>query len=301
MTPEYIIRASLSRPAHCSSETPEQRAQYIEDLTFSHEYAEGGYTQPEKGILFANWNYFARDLDRILERYGYEVEWSDEWTTCSECNRALRTTADCYFWQPSYGEMEGDILCIDCLTKDAESYLESLEDNPRTALNIRQIDPAAYGYMKLEGEFESGFHPGQTDDPKKIYARLCDTHPRLLFRIDEVSQFYTVFSVWQKYRAPALYTAGAFEVFRNAEEDAGPMVAYSVRDTSEGDYVYFTSMDTDHRAAFDAARRYARKRHWLKTSYPELVPAAVTDVIAQKIVAEARSKVSTNGNDLRPR
>src|SRR5262249_11080147 len=135
MTPEYILRKSLCRAAHCADNaTHEERARHIEYMEWAAEYAEPGYDQPEKGILFANWNYFPRGVDSILERYGYQIEWSDEWSTCGDCGKAFRTQPDSYGWQPSYfWASDCEMLCKDCI--DMESYLESLEDKPRKALN----------------------------------------------------------------------------------------------------------------------------------------------------------------------
>ena len=170
----------------------------VDDIRYSHEYAEPGYSNPSKGILFANWNHVSQRVQDILERAGFAIEWQDEWTTCGNCNRALREKPDCYSWQPSFASYsDGETLCLDCL--DPEDYLETLEDNPRTALNLPDIDPSQYGYRKVEGDFENGFHPGQNDDPKKIYERLCEAgHSRLLFQINDVAQFDMRFSIWEK-------------------------------------------------------------------------------------------------------
>jgi hypothetical protein len=168
----------------------------LDSITWSHEYAEPGYTNPAKGILFGDWNYFSNDVHRLLEQYGYELEWEDEWSTCSDCGKALRTSPDSYGWQPSYFIMhECELLCKDCCPM--EEYLEGLEDNPRQALNDH-IDPSDYGYVKLEGDFENGFY-GRSDNPTAIYKRLHDAgHKRLLFNIDGVGQFDTTFSIWEK-------------------------------------------------------------------------------------------------------
>jgi hypothetical protein len=122
LSAEYIMRKSLCRPPHCFTahvvgqgyvndgglaETREdydrqrQRAaeSEIENLMWANGYAEPGYTDPEKGIVFANWNYFPRELPDILERGGYEIEWSDEWATCGDCGRAVRTSPNSYGWE----------------------------------------------------------------------------------------------------------------------------------------------------------------------------------------------------------
>ena len=197
MTPEYILRKSLCRPPHCGEYSIERRINEIENMGFAGEYAELGYSQPEKGILFANWNLFPRGVDTLLESMGYEIEWSDEWSTCGNCGKAFRISSDSYGWQPSYFLVnECEELCKDCC--DIPEYLESLEDNPRKAVNDH-ISPADYGYVKLEGNFENGFHPGQNDDPRKIYKRLHELgHKRLLFNIDSVGQFDISFSIWKK-------------------------------------------------------------------------------------------------------
>jgi hypothetical protein len=166
-------------------------------MNYADEYAEPGYSQTAKGILFANWNYFPHGIDILLERYGYSIEWSDEWATCEACNRAVRTSADSYRWQPSYVLMHDcEIICTDCLNGDAGEYLESLENKPTRALNLPAIDPAEWGYVKIEDGFENGFHPGQNDDPKVIFARLTAQYPRLLFQITGVGQFDLGFAVW---------------------------------------------------------------------------------------------------------
>lgn len=197
MTPEYILRKSIScRPAHCSNDSAKRSLSEIEDMQYASEYAEPGYTQPRKGILFANWNYFSNDVVRVLEAYGYEIEWSDEWTRCEDCGKALRTSPDCYSWQPSYFVLDGSELCRECVPM--EEYLESLEDNPRKAVNDH-LDLAEFGYTQLQGGFENGLHPGMNDSPSKIFERFKNLgHKRLLFSIDEVSQFYSTFSIWEK-------------------------------------------------------------------------------------------------------
>jgi hypothetical protein len=215
MRPKYILRQSLSRPVSCGHYLPDNATDEqqksardadirsaiseIENMDFSAEYAEPGYSNPLKGILFADWNYFPRGIDSILERYGYQIEWSDEWTTCEQCGRAVRTSPDSHGYQPSYVILNDcEIVCVDCLNGDAGDYLESLENHPNRALNVPAINPAKWGYVQLEDGFESGFHPGQNDNPKAIYARLHAQYPRLLFKIDGVGQFDFTFSVWHR-------------------------------------------------------------------------------------------------------
>jgi hypothetical protein len=165
-------------------------------MNFSEAYAEPGYENPSKGILFSDWNYFPRDIGDLLERYGFAIEWEDEWTTCDCCYKALRTSPDCYSWQPSFITTKDGCVCFECLS---EGDIETLEDNPRKAVNLRDVDLTQYGYREIKCGYESGWHPGQNDDPVKIYDEMvAHGHKRLLFQVDSVGQFDISFCVWEK-------------------------------------------------------------------------------------------------------
>lgn len=99
-------------------------------------YAEHSYT----GTLAAvgNWNTVDRydavlrmrqpvrhgDLParvgNLLEKLGFDTEWSDEWTECEECGKLLRTQPDSHFWKPSYVASEDTLLCLNCAPADEE-------------------------------------------------------------------------------------------------------------------------------------------------------------------------------------
>lgn len=118
MTPEYILRKSLCRPAHCSTDTIENRAYHIDNIQYAKTYSEPGYSNPAKGILLGNWNHFSNDATRLLEKLGYEIEWEDEWATCEDCGGAVRISPDSYGWQSSYALIdECSIVCHLCLAK----------------------------------------------------------------------------------------------------------------------------------------------------------------------------------------
>lgn len=122
MTTEYIIRCAISsmvngkHEAHCySGENPEKVAKNEADnMVYAPEYAEAGYTQPKRGILFANWNVFPYRLAELLEKLGYATEWSDEWAICDDCARAIRTSPDSHFWKPFYTASDAGYVCHTC-------------------------------------------------------------------------------------------------------------------------------------------------------------------------------------------
>ena len=171
-----------------------------ENIQWAPGYAEPGYADPTNGILFANWNNVSRRVQDILERAGFAIEWGDEWSTCSECGKAVRTSADSYGWQQSFWMPEdaGFLLCTECI--DPAEYLKSLENKTRHCSTIHSIDPADHGYVRLQGDFENGFHPGQNDGPKTIYKQLRESGEKrpLIFVLDSTGQFDIGFSVWAK-------------------------------------------------------------------------------------------------------
>ena len=134
-------------------------------------------------------------MSKVLERAGIEIEWSDEWTSCCDCGKLVRTSGDSYSWTRSFTEYDGHVSCHECLESDPEGHLESLEGNPDTA-NTLSINPGEHDYVCL-GEFERGFHHGQDGDPGLIAKVLEEQeYSRFLFNIDGVGQFDARFSVW---------------------------------------------------------------------------------------------------------
>ena len=222
MTPQYILQQSLCRAPHCAGpyelrgiepkhwpagalESWRRSAESeIENMDWASEYGEPGYgPAPKRGILFANWNYFPRNLDTLLERAGYAIEWSDEWAIVHETGRAYRTSPDSYGWQPSivFGE-DGYEFCRDDVEDYIDQYIEHLVDSPRHADSFG-VNWTKHGFTNLNGTFESGWHPGQNDDPEKILAEYQAKFPdkEFLFQIPSVGQFDIEFTIWGRDRA----------------------------------------------------------------------------------------------------
>ena len=191
-----IIEAAKSHAKTWQSKTS------LEDLWTATDYSEPDYQQPKSGlIVFANWNKVDDDTimprlgDMLEKRYGAELQWSDEWSSCCTCGKAVRTQPDSYSWTPSHIINDCEIICSNCLSPD--DHLAGLEGNYNKALTINSIDPANHDYVLLEAGFESGFHPGQNANPRTIGKNLIALGiTRFLFKIDDTGQFDTTFSVW---------------------------------------------------------------------------------------------------------
>lgn len=182
--------AEYFRQAHRSAEFE------FENMGVAEAYAERGYTDPKRGILFANWNHFPPKVTDLLERMGYAIEWSDEWSTCDDCGKAVRTSPDSYGWRASfYLANECEIICHECVTSDPDVYVEAHLNNTSKALTI-DVDLAALGFERINADhFENGLHPGQNDDPKTI-AKNVPAGYDFVFAIPSVGQFDINFDLW---------------------------------------------------------------------------------------------------------
>lgn len=143
-------------------------------------------------------------LADALERFVPDIhlEWLDEHVTCDDCHRLLRVTANSYRWRMRgmYVEDIAAYLCDRCLLDDFETTLESFVNDERRAITFADSgDLEDVGFTLFvdsteswrEGTYQSGWHPGQDDDPKAVTARIRDIHD------DTVDIVYLVSSVGQ--------------------------------------------------------------------------------------------------------
>lgn len=166
---------------------------------YAHGCNEPGYD--DNPVILADWNHVPRHVFDKLESLGYSCEWSDEWSTCNKCGKAVRRCPNSYDWQPSYIIQHGDLLCLDCVNPD--EYYESIENRPDVSASnefTHRYNPEDHGYVKVnEDHYINGLH-GQNDDPKKILSDLLSNDPtgRYIFTLDYTSQFEIGFSVYRK-------------------------------------------------------------------------------------------------------
>jgi hypothetical protein len=166
-------------------------------------YGEPGYSDPEHGIIFANWNHVSQPVQDWLEHHGYAIEWSDEWIISHETGKGYRSSPDGHGWRPSY------FITEDCAVIGADevrngdeidTYIAHLVDDANRA-DTFGIDWTKHGFRKLNDEaYESGFHPGQTDDPHKLLKAAQAEYPdhEFIFSIDGAGQFDINFSLWAR-------------------------------------------------------------------------------------------------------
>lgn len=158
-------------------------------------YEETNYDYPEND----NADYFTTWLDYLTQgMWGF----SDEYAVCECCNKAFRTSPDSYSWTQNYWLGDGFVICEDCVREEyAEGYLESLQNNPKTAntiLSDSEMENA--GYEKVNADsYESGWY-GRCEDPEEILEKEMENNPDYdyIFSICGSGQFHTEFDLWRK-------------------------------------------------------------------------------------------------------
>lgn len=177
---------------------------FASEYDIAEGYGEPGYTDPKAGVLIGDWNAIPSEVCRVLERSGFELEWSDEWTIHYEGDgKAYRVSADSYGWQPSLIFSEGgDMWSAADAEADPDGFLEACGyiDNPGKAVPTNMLSQdqlRAIGFRPVETDLQNGWYHGQTDDPMTIFNALSEYGWReVIFYLDGVGQFDVHFSAW---------------------------------------------------------------------------------------------------------
>jgi len=194
-----------------------ERLDYIQEIV-TEGYAEPGYTDPQVGIVTGNWNdeepcILSEFVDpdhedtepgeiitpgRALELLGCELEWSDEWDSCHDCMKLVRSQPNSYGWKrAAWVSDDCEVFCHECVKADPSDYIESLVGVDNNGITIEDIDLEKYGFVKLQDNLENGWYGGQKADPKVVGKALRKQGiDRYVFVIDSVGQFDLSFSVW---------------------------------------------------------------------------------------------------------
>ncbi|MCP4569123.1 MAG: hypothetical protein GY841_16230 [FCB group bacterium] len=166
--------------------------------------AEAGYD--DNPVLAADWN--PTNMERIghlIERMEtVSLEWSNEWTGCSNCYKAVRIVPDSYGWEASY------VWASDCETVCRECWEDSIYDIIEFYKNdtSKVLPSDMYPLLESEGfvcyspdeyceRFKTGLHPGDNDMPEDIAKDIEKNLPDYdyLFKIDSAEQFTLNWSV----------------------------------------------------------------------------------------------------------
>jgi hypothetical protein len=212
---ELLKRAGkvVAAAAHAYAQGGRRSDDFTNDIELT--YGIGTLWDDDEVWFRANWNDrggYGRDtehiradfvpgrLENVLERMGIGTYWCDEYYTCDECYRLMRTEPDSYSWQPEYVAHEYGYTCIDCV--DADMVIGLALNNPDYAIMrkiARKVDLDAAGFVQYdpyEGEetYHNGWHEGMTDNPREVAKRVQSEGWReYVFVLSETSQFYVSF------------------------------------------------------------------------------------------------------------
>jgi hypothetical protein len=223
----------------------------------------------------------------LLLACGVDSAFYDEWTTCHECYKAVRTRPDHWGWKRSYWEDCGSIICHECVQENPEDYLESLSGDPSKAITIDSVDPEEHGYTEVWGEFENGLYGGQMDSPYAI-AQAFESRgwDDFVFSLDSVRQFDCKFTVFVRTRS----------IGSNGEDyefNGGPFkFVAEVKDTRFSWRTRLVEDEDGNERVFDCpdeAAKHGRVYLWPNFSYGE-THAGEDPVVAMKRGLEAASR-----------
>jgi hypothetical protein len=166
--------------------------------------------------------------DKVENWFNIEPEWCDEWTTCDDCGRALRTSPDCYSWKRSYLFIEGEgDICVECLEQDPDAYFDLVKNRD---VDGGLIDPEQHGWIHVpksqySDTWENGLHEHMAADPGGQIDVANDLGLDVVFKIYP-SQFYVAWDLFvrgSEYRPEEVtdeMRASVIEAVRTAISDS---------------------------------------------------------------------------------
>lgn len=139
---------------------------------------------------------------KYLESLGVDFQWHDEWVVDHDNDKAYRISPDSYSWQPSAILTEDGLLTPDDDIEDWVAWAGN--DHTRCLLStvVSATDLRDAGFVKFNGQFETGWHPGQNDSPEQQCERIRDMYGdyvTIVCLMDESSQFYSRWSAWYRF------------------------------------------------------------------------------------------------------
>lgn len=172
---------------------------------------ESGYGDDDTVLVAGNWNSRRNALAwesqhpirvaNALESVGAECVWYDEWSQCSNCFRAFRTQPDSYSWTPSYiWANECEMVCAECVLGNPEPYIDEYVNQVKVFPFDIPLSKYGFNIWNIGRSYESGWHPGQDDDPGAIQEMILEAHPdaEVLFELDAQGQFDMRFSAYYR-------------------------------------------------------------------------------------------------------
>ena len=180
------------------------RLQESHQLEYADNYGEPGYTDPDRGILFCNWNDVPQPVQDFLESQGYELEWQDEWYIHYEQGAtAYRTSPDSHGWTCQVKYCDGYVLTP---KDDISEWIDECKSEDKADLHshlpdwVNSSDLEEHGYFVEDEELEVSMHYASNETPtsivSKLQKRFKSNFESVLFQVNYAEQFATGYRVY---------------------------------------------------------------------------------------------------------
>lgn len=168
-------------------------------ITYYNEYGRDAFKEMRLEILHGQPPY---EIPEGLIELSDVIEWGfdDEYSTCGNCGKVIKTSISYYGDKPRYAILDCDIFCGDCIAENyEEEYINERINDAKNAINTAIISEdrlEELGWKKMKTSFESGLRKGQNDKPKDVLEKF-GKHRDVLFTY-ETGQFDINFWAWVK-------------------------------------------------------------------------------------------------------
>jgi hypothetical protein len=132
----------------------------------------------------------------IAENYGVELRFYDETITDYQ-GRVHNTNPTSWGWIPTYKFFDCEVWAQDEARDDVETYADLLVNDDSNA-DQWGIDFSELGFIRYEGQGESGWYPGQNDTPQSMRQSIEAKYGacEIIWTIDDTGQFDMRFGAW---------------------------------------------------------------------------------------------------------
>lgn len=143
-------------------------------------------------------------LSILIDKFEHvSLEWSDEWSRCDDCGKAVRTSPSSYGWSPSWAWVSDyEMVCHECYKDNIDDIVDHYLSEAKYGFKNRALHSDFIPFLEDLGFtcwqerdgckiYETGFHRGQNDDPKKVYDEIIKDSKdwEIIFVITDTGQF----------------------------------------------------------------------------------------------------------------
>lgn len=157
---------------------------------FDHKYEGRTDILTDSGLRRKKMANLAKLVEYLEKKGAAQLQWEDEWMACSDCYKAVRSSPDSYCWEPSYvWTSDCEIVCRNCWENFIDDIIDYYKSDEHYGFSNKALPSDFCEILENQGftcwqdrkpweneescaHYETGWHPGQNDDPKKVFAEI---------------------------------------------------------------------------------------------------------------------------------